>query len=141
MQGDHRRSLDHLKAIGNELGSDHVEEQTSAADFYSHRGAIRLFRSRVSEQSRNPVQLRAPWPLAIVWTEAQAKAVLLKSRKDVEVHVKDLLTRCGSIRQKKINPFAANPASAQPRRHQHADTKNLSAEFRSEIREVNGMGL
>src|SRR5262249_32412705 len=49
MQGDQRRWLNHLQAVGNELGSDHVEEQTSAVDFYSHRGAIRLFRNRVSE--------------------------------------------------------------------------------------------
>jgi len=66
---------------------------------------------------------------------------VLKSRKDVEVQVKDLLTCGGSIRQKKINPFAANPASAQPRGYQHPHAKNLSAKFWSKVREVSGMGL
>jgi hypothetical protein len=66
---------------------------------------------------------------------------VFKSRKDVEVHVTDLLTCPGSIRQKKINPLASNPALAQPRRHQHGHPKDFSAEFRSKVGKVGGVSL
>jgi hypothetical protein len=71
MQRDHRRSLDHPDAVGDKLGANHVEEQSSAVDFYSHRDVVAHsdhcvieFRSRaaIRSSSARPGRFRLSGP-------------------------------------------------------------------------------
>jgi hypothetical protein len=95
-------------------------------------------REGLSDQSGGIIKL-CTRALRVVRTQPQPEPVPLIARKNVQVHVEDILHRGLAVSKEEIHPLAAKPSSAKSRREPMSNTHEVGGHFCIEVRHKRGV--
>jgi hypothetical protein len=93
-------------------------------------------RHRGLDTRGDPVELGPRGVIPVLGPEPQAEAVTLEPGEDVQMDVKDFLSRSIAVGQEEVHSFASQTASPEPRRQARSRLKDLAADRWVEVREA-----